>query len=165
MQQRLAKPWLRFEKAVKEEVTPLLYHLRKKLHSPGSRTGEGWAAWVDENLSISRRACDLWTAEYAKKHGLPGFGQDEATSSNFARGNGHYQPPKKTADGKVQSTVSWVGTKEEEEQVNQAWKALGERAGEIAFKAITEAAATAEPGKKKPSGTSLPAKRRKEWFQ
>jgi hypothetical protein len=162
LQKRLEKPWVRFEKAVKEEITPLLYHLRKKLHAPGNWDREGWAEWVDRNLSISRRTCDLWTSEYAEKHGLPPFDIDKSTSSKIARGYGHPRPPD-TADGKVQISASWVGTIEEEQQFTEAWEILGdESAGRIAFNAVTAAAKTE---RKKLRRGSIPPKRSKERVQ
>lgn len=159
LRQKLAKPWVRFEKAVKHEITPILYHLRKKLHAPGNRNGETWAAWVDHNLSISRRTCDLWTAQYAEKHRLPAFELDKSTSSKITRGS------TETADGKAQISISWVGTLEEEKQFSAAWASLGkERASRIAFDAVI-AAAAGQLGKKKPNRSSLTPKRGKEWVQ
>lgn len=60
----------RYLKPAKQYMAPLLYHLRSKLKMQGSRTGKGFGAWVDANLSITRRTADLWANDWAKKNGL-----------------------------------------------------------------------------------------------
>jgi hypothetical protein len=36
-------------------MAPRLLYLREKMRKQGSRTGEGWSHWVEENLRITVR--------------------------------------------------------------------------------------------------------------
>ena len=51
-----------------DDSKALLYYLREKLKAQGKRS-EGFGAWVEANLPISRRTADRWADEYAVKAG------------------------------------------------------------------------------------------------
>ncbi|MGA9556712.1 MAG: hypothetical protein WBR11_07655, partial [Terriglobales bacterium] len=61
----LKSTWQRYSD-VKEKMAPLLYELRKKLRKPGSRKGEGWAAWIEAgHIGICVRTANRWADEHA----------------------------------------------------------------------------------------------------
>src|ERR1039458_4007556 len=67
--------WKRHEELARTDLAPLLYWLREKLRAQGSRNDihdkdRGFAAWVEENLDISRRTADRWCEWFAEKAGL-----------------------------------------------------------------------------------------------
>jgi len=71
LRQRLIEEWERHGANLKKRFGPLLYYLREKLKRQGSRTpGEGFGAWVEENLPFSRRTADRWADEYGQAVGL-----------------------------------------------------------------------------------------------
>jgi hypothetical protein len=57
-------------RVTKERMAPLLYYLRQRLKKQGSRSGEGFGAWVSANLPFTRRTADLWANEWAEAKGL-----------------------------------------------------------------------------------------------
>jgi hypothetical protein len=58
LKEQLIAASLRHLEMAKKTMAPLLYWLRERLKKPGSRKGEGFQAWVDENLFITRRTAD-----------------------------------------------------------------------------------------------------------
>jgi hypothetical protein len=53
----------------KQQMGPLLYWLREKLKAQGKKD-QGFGAWVEANLDISRDTADRWADEYAIDEGL-----------------------------------------------------------------------------------------------
>jgi hypothetical protein len=49
----LEKIWRKHEKLCREQMAPLLYHLRLKLKAQG-KSGAGFDAWVEDHLDIAR---------------------------------------------------------------------------------------------------------------
>lgn len=79
--------WKKYERPAKEEMGPLLFWLRLKLRAQGSRNDirdkdRGFGAWVEENLSISRRTADRWADDYGTATGLP---KRDGTSSQSSK--------------------------------------------------------------------------------
>ena len=67
--------WKKHEELAKQDLAPLLYHLRERLRAQGARNDlanadRGFAAWVEENLDISRRTADRWCDWFALETGL-----------------------------------------------------------------------------------------------
>lgn len=127
-------------KVAKEKMAPYLYFLRLRIRKKGSRTGEGFGAWVDENLSVCRRTADLWANEWARKQGLM---KEQSPLEKVPKVDVGVSP-----DGVLQ--VRFSLSAERTRQFNEAYQQLGEdRATEIMFDAITKAYA-----EQKVSGTS-----------
>lgn len=57
-------------KTAKEKIAPMLFYLRLKLKAPGNRRGLGFGAWVEKNLTFTRRTADLWANEWGEAQGL-----------------------------------------------------------------------------------------------
>jgi len=67
--------WKKHEESAKQDLAPLLYYLREQLRAQGARndlanSDRGFAAWVEENLDISRRTADRWCNWFAVETGL-----------------------------------------------------------------------------------------------
>jgi len=63
--------WKHHEESAKRDLAPLLYYLREQLRAQGARNDlgiekdRGFAAWVEENIDISRRTADRWCEWFA----------------------------------------------------------------------------------------------------
>jgi hypothetical protein len=84
----IVSAWKKVERFGKKEMGGLLYWLREKLRSQGSRNDlrekdKGFGAWVQKTIQISRRTADRWANEYGYEQGLikrkpkPTSGQDD----------------------------------------------------------------------------------------
>jgi hypothetical protein len=67
--------WKKHEELAKQDLAPLLYYLREQLRAQGARNDlanadRGFAAWVEENLDISRRTVDRWCEWFAVAAGI-----------------------------------------------------------------------------------------------
>jgi hypothetical protein len=67
--------WKKHEESARADLAPLLYFLRERLRAQGARNDlanadRGFAAWVEENLDISRRTADRWCDWFALEAGL-----------------------------------------------------------------------------------------------
>lgn len=69
--------WKKHEELAKQDLAPLLYYLREQLRAQGARNDlsvvekdRGFAAWVEENLDITRRTADRWCEWFAVEAGL-----------------------------------------------------------------------------------------------
>jgi hypothetical protein len=80
--------WKHHDESAKRDLAPLMYYLREQLRAQGARndlanSDRGFAAWVEENLDISRRTADRWCEWFAVETGLkPG------TSGHVTKGSG-----------------------------------------------------------------------------
>jgi hypothetical protein len=124
---------VRAAKRTRSVMAPLLYQLRSKLKAQG-RSGEGFGAWVEAHLDMSRRTADRWADEWAIAKGLKKPPKRAASTS------GQMTKSTPTVDGKVTLQVSFVVTKERQDQFVEAMEILGEEAEQVIFKAVTEAA-------------------------
>jgi hypothetical protein len=122
-------------KQLREEMSPLLAELRKRLAAPG-RKGEGFGAWVEKNLPITRRTADNWADEYEGKR----------TSRNFSKGS---EPRGAARPGEERVyPLDFVVTDEEEQQLVDAVRVLGPKETKrIVFEALLEAASRKRHGK------------------
>jgi hypothetical protein len=134
------KQCAKFVKLAKEKMAPYLYFLRQRIRKQGSRTGEGFGAWVEKNLSITRRTADLWADDWARKHKLKPERSPLEKLPKVALGV--------SSDGVLQ--VRFALSPERTREFNEAYEEIGhERATDIMFDAITRAYAD-----KKLSGSS-----------
>jgi hypothetical protein len=117
---------------------PFLYYLREKLRKPGSRTGEGFAAWVAKYLPISSKTAGRWADDYAVSQGL----KKPKTSGQKSRGS---VPAAKDRPAGFTFTSGWL-TEDRRQEWNDAVDQLEEdEVQEIVFNAVTEAAAKRKP--------------------
>ena len=125
LQERLTQIWVRYEPAIKDEIAPLLFHLREKLKKQGSRTGEGFCNWVDNNLGLSRKTANRWADDYAisKELKKPAHGSGGGTSGQVTKSEPRFP------DGKRTYQLSWVVSEEEYDQMEKAVRTLGGNEG------------------------------------
>jgi len=115
-------------KELRTNMAPLLAELRKRMNAQG-RKGEGFGAWVEKNLPITRRTADLWADEFEGKE----------TSRNISKGSG----PRGLADPGEERVYpfSFVVTEKEEQQLIEAVDVLGaEETKRVICEALFEAA-------------------------
>jgi len=114
-------------------MAPLLYQLRSKIKAQG-KSGEGFGAWVESHLDMSRRTADRWADEWAIAHGLKKPPKRATTSGQLTKS-------KPSVDGKVTMSVSFIVDKQKQDEFVEAMDILGEDAEAVIFQAVTEAAA------------------------
>jgi hypothetical protein len=114
-------------------MAPLLYELRKRIKAQG-RSGEGFGAWVESHLDMSRRTADRWADEWAIAHGLKKPPKRAVTSGQLTRS-------KPSVDGKVPMTISFIVDEQRQKEFVEAMDILDEDAEAVIFNAVTEAAA------------------------
>ena len=122
---------VRHAKRSRSVMAPLLYQLRSKIKAQG-RSGEGFGAWVESHLDMSRRTADRWADEWAIAHGLK-KPPKRATSRQVTK-------TAKGVDGKVTLQLSFVVTEDQQDQFVEAMKILGEDAEKLIFTTVIEEA-------------------------
>ena len=120
-------------KRTRAVMAPLLFELRKRIKAQG-RKAEGFGAWVESHLDMSRRTADRWADEWAIAHGLKKPPKRAATSGQLTKS-------KPSVDGKVTMSVSFIVDEQRQEKFVEAMDILGEDAEAVIFNAVTEAAA------------------------
>jgi hypothetical protein len=125
---------VRHAKRSRSVMAPLLYQLRRKIKAQG-RSGEGFGAWVESHLDMSRRTADRWADDWAIAHGLKKPPKPATTSGQLTKS-------KPSVDGKVTMSISFIVDEQRQEEFVQAMNVLGEDAEKIIFNAVTEAAKT-----------------------
>jgi hypothetical protein len=130
---KLEKIWCKHEKLCREQMRPLLYHLRLKLKAQG-KSGAGFGAWVEDHLDISRRTADRWADQWAISKGL----MKPRKASTFR----HLSKSEKKAsrDGQVTVSLSFIKPQDEADKFTEAMRILGDRATEIVYAAVMSAA-------------------------
>lgn len=133
----LKATWQRYS-AVKEKMSPLLSELRKRLRAPGSRKGQGWAAWLEAgHIGICLKTANRWADEYEGK-------KPKLTSGLKSRARGEARPGEERI-----YPVSLIVTEAEEKQLTRAVETLGiEEAKRIIIEALLAAAAQKKPNAK-----------------
>jgi len=81
--------WKKHEELAKQDLAPMLYYLREQLRAQGARNDlanadRGFAAWVEENLDISRRTADRWCDWFAVETGLKSGTSGQVTKGSNA---------------------------------------------------------------------------------
>jgi hypothetical protein len=127
LQSELKKTWQRYS-AVKAEMSPLLYELRRKLRAQGKK-GEGWAAWVEAgHIGISLKTANRWADEIAGEKG---------TSSRKSRGGLKARAAETPVWKFSAPTTAWF-TSERQRELNEAIQIVGDnRAAQLIYEAIT----------------------------
>lgn len=113
-------------------MAPLLYQLRSRIKAQG-RSGEGFGAWVESHLDMSRRTADRWADEWAIAHGLKKPPKRATTSGQLTKS-------KVGIDGKVTMSISFIVDEPRRDKFVEAMDILGEDAEAIVFDAVTAAA-------------------------
>ena len=121
---------VKIAKRSRTSMAPLLFQLRTHIKAQG-KTGEGFGAWVEEHLDISRRTADRWADEWAISKGLK---KPSAPKKHT------FRQMTKSVDGKVTVQVSFVVTAAEQEQFIEAMAILGPDAEPLIFTTVIEAA-------------------------
>ena len=124
---------VRHAKRTRAVMAPLLYQLRKRIKAQG-RSGEGFGAWVESHLDMSRRTADRWADEWAIAHGLKKPPKRAVTSGQLTKS-------KPSVDGKVPMTISFIVDEQRQKEFVEAMDILDEDAEAVIFNAVTEAAA------------------------
>ena len=124
----------KYQGAAEKEMAPLLYHLRKKLKAQG-KSGNGFGAWVEDNLIISRRTADRWADAHAVSRGLK-----KPPKSKKATFRQVSKSPVTNADSKGTVSLQFTLAEDEEEEFWAAMKILGDEATGIIRDAVISAA-------------------------
>jgi hypothetical protein len=165
LKNKLEKIWHKHEKLCRDSMGEYLYWLRKKMRAQGARNDkkkdkpEGFGAWCEANLQITRRTADKWADVWAIAQGLKKPPKKTpktfSTDSKSDKGN-------PAGDDTVVVTYQMTLTQDE----NRAWlaalKALGSAAQKVVFKAVLNAARVPVP--KKPAMSATEADRKRMTF-
>ena len=131
-------------KETKEAMAEMLYYLRQKIKAQGKK-GEGFGAWVEDNLGITRRTADNWANEWAEEEGI----SKKPTSGKNSKGGGGLGDYD-ISDGppKVYFTLNLELTLGEQDDLILAWGMLGEEpATRLIYNTLTAAVKAQEPPK------------------
>jgi hypothetical protein len=121
-------------KQLREEMSPLLAELRKRMNAQGQK-GKGFGAWVDQNLPITRRTADLWADEFEGKR----------TSRNISK---DVLVPTRRLSPDDPYPLSLAFSPERRQEFEEAALALDpEELEQVIFDAVTEAAHRKRKGK------------------
>jgi len=160
LKERLEKIWHKHEKLCRESMAECLYWLRKKMRAQGARNDkkkdkpEGFGAWCERNLHITRRTADQWANDWAIAQGLKKapkktlktFGKTSKSDKGNAAG-----------DGRVVVTYQMTLTEEENDAWLAALRVIGSAAQKIVFNAVLDAA---RAPKKPAASAAEPARKR-----
>ena len=159
LKSKLQNIWRKHEKLCRASMGEHLYWLRKKMRAQGARNDkkakpEGFGAWCEENLHITRRTADNWADDWAIAEGLKK--PSKKTAKTFRKDS-------KSDQGNAGDTVvvNYQMTLTDEE--NRVWltalKALGAAAQKVIFNAVLQAANVSVPKKPAVSATAADRKR------
>jgi hypothetical protein len=164
----LLKTWERWDRSsMRDELAPLLYHLRLKLRAPGCKD-KGFEKWVDENLGIAIRTANRWASWYetqllsiakAKRNSnsepreASSLGHvaetpltellDEDAPLNITAGD--EDRPEPCLDEPSPYPLQIMLTEEQKAEFEPAMAQLGEDATAVIFKAVVNAANALTP--------------------
>lgn len=130
---KLEKIWRKHEKLCREQMAPLLYHLRLKLNAQG-KSGAGFGVWVEDHLDISRRTADRWADNWAISKGLMKQRKAPPTFRHLSKSE------KESRDGQVTVSLSFIKPQDEADRFLEAMRILGDRATAIVYAAVMSAA-------------------------
>lgn len=141
LKSKLQNIWRKHEKMCRESMGECLYRLRKKMRAQGARNDkktkpEGFGAWCEGNLGISRRTADRWADEWAIGEGL------KKPSKKTPKTFGHLSKSDESnnADDDVVVTFQMTLSQDENKTWLSALRILGQAAQKIVFDAVVEAA-------------------------
>jgi len=152
--------WRKHEKLCRASMGEHLYWLRKKMRAQGARNDkkakpEGFGAWCEENLHITRRTVDKWADAWAISHGLkkPSTKQTKTFRPDSKSDKGN------PVDGSMVVDYQMTLTPDENRAWLDALRVLGPAAQKIVFNAVLSAAHVAVPRKPAMSATEASRKR------
>jgi hypothetical protein len=164
LKEKLQKIWRRHEKLFRESMGVYLYWLRKKMRAQGARNDkkakpEGFGAWCEENLHITRRTADNWADDWAIAEGLKK--PSKKTAKTFRKDSKSDQG--NPVDGSMVVDYQMTLTQEENRAWLDALRVLGVAAAQkVIFNAVLEAAHVLPP--KKPAVSVTDAQRKRMTF-
>jgi hypothetical protein len=127
--------WGKHKKMCREQMRPLLYHLRLKLKAQG-KSGAGFGAWVEDHLDICRRTADLWADEWAISKGV--MKPRKRNGTTFRKIS--KSAKKASRDGQVTVSLSFIKPQDEADKFTEAMRILGDSATDIVYAAVMSAA-------------------------
>jgi len=160
---KLQNIWRKHEKKCRESMGEYLYWLRKKMRAQGARNDkkakpEGFGAWCEENLHITRRTADNWADDWAIAEGLKK--PSKKTAKTFRKDSKSDQG--NPVDGSMVVDYQMTLTPDENRAWLDALKVLGPAAQKIVFNAVLSAAHIGIP--KKPAMSATEASRKRMTF-
>ena len=165
LKSKLQNIWRKHEKLCRESMGECLYWLRKKMRAQGARNDkkakpEGFGAWCEENLHITRRTADNWADDWAIAEGLKK--PSKKTAKTFRKDSKSDQR-NLIAGGSMVVDFQMTLTQDE----NQAWlnalRVLGLAAAQnVIYNAVLSAAQISVP--KKPAASTTDANRKRRTF-
>ena len=160
LKSKLQNIWRKHEKLCRASMGEHLYWLRKKMRAQGARNDkkakpEGFGAWCEENLHITRRTVDKWADAWAISHGLkkPSTKQTKTFRPDSKSDKGN------PVDGSMVVDYQMTLTPDENRAWLDALRVLGPAAQKIVFNAVLSAAHVAVPRKPAMSATEASRKR------
>lgn len=163
LKSKLQNIWRKHEKLCRASMGEHLYWLRKKMRAQGARNDkkakpEGFGAWCEENLHITRRTADNWADDWAIAEGLKK--PSKKTAKTFRKDSKSDQG--NPVDGSIVVDYQMTLTPDENRAWLDALKVLGPAAQKIVFNAVLSAAHIAVP--KKPAMSATEASRKRMTF-
>jgi hypothetical protein len=152
----LVKAWHRAEESTRQEMAPMLYHLRLKLRAPG-RKGMEFEVWVEENLGINIRTANCWASWHEKKiggvkatrprKGKLSLGQmaEPFPDEKATQEDSDVDEPEPAPEDMRPVHVQLMLTEPQEEKFRGAMEVLGDRATAIIFHEVVSQAAASSP--------------------
>jgi hypothetical protein len=144
----------------RESMAEMLYWLREKLKAQGARNDlrrkkEGFEAWCEANLYISRRTADRWATEWAEANGKKKKSRKRTSGHRGRRSLNDA----KTGPPKITFNLPLLLNEGEHEELMWAVETIGEdEVARLVFKMVTEKAKELE-GPRPGDPFQLPPKR------
>ena len=164
LKSKLQNIWSKHEKLCRESMGEYLYWLRKKMRAQGARNDkkakpEGFGAWCEENLHITRRTADKWADAWAVSQGLK---KPSKKQPKTFRPDSKSDKSNPVDGGSMVVDYQMTLTPDENRAWLDALKVLGPAAQKIVFNAVLSAAHIAVP--KKPAMSATEASRKRMTF-
>jgi hypothetical protein len=163
LKNKLQTIWRKHEKLCRESMGEYLYWLRKRMRAQGARNDkkdkpEGFGAWCEDNLSITRRTADKWADDWAIAQGLKK--PSKKTPKTF-RTTSKSDESNAAGDDNIVVLYQMILTRDEHRAWLAALKVLGPAADKIVFNAVLDTAHVPVPKKSVMSATEADRKRLK----
>ena len=164
LKSKLQNIWRKHEKLCRASMGEHLYWLRKKMRAQGARNDknakpEGFGAWCEENLHITRRTADNWADGWAIAEGLKKPSKKIAKTFRKDSKSDQGNP----LDDGIVVDFQMSLTQEENRAWLDALRVLGVAAAQkVIFNAVLSAAQISVP--KKPAASVSDANRKRMTF-
>lgn len=164
LKSKLQNIWRKHEKLCRASMGEHLYWLRKKMRAQGARNDkkakpEGFGAWCEENLHITRRTADNWADDWAIAEGLKK--PSKKTAKTFRKDSKSDQ--RNIVAGSMVVDFQMTLTQDENRAWLDALRVLGVAAAQkVIFNAVLSAAQISVP--KKPAASVTDDNRKRMTF-